>query len=245
MKRIHIIGGFLSLSLLLPSCGSVNLNDVLEAVEDYQGQALSQEKAGEGLKEALRIGIQNAASSASSSGGFINNPLIKIPFPPEVANVETKLRALGMGGTVDKFVNTLNAGAEEASKKAAPIFVDAIKEMSITDALTILKGDDDAATAYLKSKTSAKLEAAFLPVISQALQKVQVTKYWNPIVTTYNGLPMTDDINPNLEAYVTQEAMEGLFLLLSQEEAKIRNNPGARVTDLLKEVFAHQDGDGG
>ena len=145
-----------------------------------------------------------------------------------------------MQDQVDKFELTLNRAAEEAAKEAAPIFIDAVKNMSISDGFAILKGDSTAATEYLREKTSAQLKVKFKPVIHNAIEKVEVTKYWNPIITTYNKIPFVEKMNPDLEEYVTQKAMDGLFLMLAQEEAKIRKDPAARVTDLLKRVFGNQ-----
>ena len=170
----------------------------------------------------------------------MENEAIKIPFPPEAIKMEQKLRSLGMNKQVDEFIMTLNRSAEEAAKQAAPIFIDAVKTMTITDGLTILKGKNTEATDYLKQKTSSPLHDKFKPVIKSATQKVNVTKYWNPLITTYNNIPFTEKLNPDLEEYITQKALSGLFLLVSQEETKIRKDPAARVTDLLKKVFGSQ-----
>jgi len=138
---------------------------------------------------------------------------------------------------VDEFVLTLNRAAETASKEAAPIFVDAIKNMSIADGFAILKGNNNAATQYLREKTSASLKIKFNPIVKNAISTVEVTKYWNPIISAYNKIPFTEKQNPDLEDYVTTKAMDGLFLMIQKEEANIRLNPAARVTDILKKVF--------
>ena len=175
----------------------------------------------------------------SEVDGYFKNPIIKIPFPPEAQNMESKLRSLGMNKEVDEFIMTLNRAAEEAAKQSAPIFVDAIKQMTITDGVSILKGNDSAATHYLRTKTSTPLHDKFKPVINLAIQKVDVTKYWNPLITTYNRIPFVDRMNPDLEEYITGRALNGLFVLVGQEETKIRKDPAARVTDLLKKVFGN------
>ena len=190
-----------------------------------------------GLKEALTIGTKNATSIASKINGFYKNPKIKIPFPPDAQKVKTVAEGLGMKSQVEKFVETLNRAAEEAAKEAAPIFINAIKGMTIEDGFKILKGPDDSATQYLKRKTQAPLTAKFKPVVKKATQKVEVTKYWNPIITQYNQVPFVTKVNPDLDAYVTERALSGLFKLIADEEKKIRKNPAARVTDLLRRVF--------
>ncbi len=190
-----------------------------------------------GLRDALKIGTNNSTSKASALDGFYKNSLIKIPFPPQVQEVKTTLDKLGMKTATDKFVETLNRAAEKAAKDGAPIFINAITSMSITDGISILKGGDNAATKFLKDKTTADLKAKFLPVVKAALTSVQITKYWNPLATKYNKLPLVKKANPNLEEYVTIKAMEGIFKLVEQEEGKIRKDPASRVSDLLKLVF--------
>jgi hypothetical protein len=142
-----------------------------------------------------------------------------------------------MGKQCDKFIETLNRGAEEASKSAAPIFIDAITKLSISEGLKLLNGGDNAATQFLKDKTTASLKVAFLPVVKKALAKVEITKYWNPLATSYNKLPLVKKVNPDLEGYVTDKAIAGLFKLIADEEYKIRKDPLARVSEILKKVF--------
>ncbi len=241
MKYIAFI---LVLASVLPACSSGQF-DIGKISKDINktinsGKPLTNQEIIDGLKQALTIGSQNASSSAAKADGYFKNPLIKIPFPPEAIKMEQKLRSLGMNKQVDEFIMTINRSAEEAAKQAAPIFVDAVKTMTITDGLTILKGKNTEATDYLKQKTSSSLHDKFKPVIKSATQKVNVTKYWNPLITTYNNIPFTDKLNPDLEEYITQKALSGLFQLVSQEETKIRKDPAARVTDLLKKVFGSQ-----
>lgn len=190
-----------------------------------------------GLKEALIYGAKNAASEASQVNGFYKNPEIFIPFPPEARQMKATLEKIGMKSQVEKFIQTMNRAAEESAKKAAPIFLNAIKGLSIQDGYQILRGPDDAATDYLRRKTSKQLTAAFRPVVRQAIQKVEVTKYWNPLVVQYNRLPFVQRVDPNLDHYVTERAVSGLFKLIADEERKIRKNPSARVTDILQRVF--------
>ncbi|NLH57004.1 MAG: DUF4197 domain-containing protein, partial [Rikenellaceae bacterium] len=186
------------------------------------------------------VGSKNSANSASKTDGFYKNSLIFIPFPPEAIKVKNTLESAGLSNLTNDFVLSLNRAAEDASKKAFPIFSEAITSMTINDAMGILKGADDAATTYLKNKTSAKLKAEFKPIIKQSIDKVKVTSYWNPIATNYNRLTALtggEQVNPNLEEYITDRAMEGLFKLIAKEEALIRKDPAARVTDILKKVF--------
>lgn len=217
-------------------------NQVLSGVSGSSGSgsgtpALSNDEVIRGLKDALTVGTNNSTGIASKVDGFYKNPKLFIPFPPQAKDVKDKMDALGMKPQTDKFVMTLNRAAEEAAKNAAPIFVTAVKGMSIGDGFAILKGGDNAATQYLKNKTSAELVTKFTPVVKAALDKVQVTKYWKPIITKYNKIPLVKKQNPDLTAYVTDRAIAGLFLLIAEEELKIRKDPAARVSDILQKVF--------
>lgn len=217
---------------------------ITKTINDYLGEdeGLTSADVAAGLKEALITGITNGANEASSLDGYLKNPNIRIPFPPEVQKVEDKLRSIGLGGEVDKFITTLNRGAEEAAKEAKPIFVSAIKSMTIQDAWGILKGDNkEAATDYLRKTTSDQLRAKFAPVMKDALDKVNATKYYADIVNTYNRIPLVEDVNPDLEGYATEKAMDGLFFMIAKEELNIRKDPTARATELLKKVFKEQD----
>jgi hypothetical protein len=203
-------------------------------------QPLTSEQVGQGLKEALTQGISKGADALSQADGYFKNSEIKIPFPPDAKKVEDKLRAIGMGNDVDRFIMTLNRGAEDAAKQAKPIFVDAIKQMTIEDAWGILKGQPDAATQYLKKTTTTQLQAQFKPVIQSSLDKVSATKYYTDLVNTYNKIPFVEKVNPDLNSYATDLAIRGLFTTVANEEKNIRANPTARTTDLLKKVFAAQ-----
>lgn len=198
--------------------------------------ALSTEDIAAGLKEALSVGAQRGSDKLSAADGFFKNAALKILMPPEAKKVEETLRGIGMGKQVDQAILAMNRAAEDATKSAAPIFVNAVKSMTIDDAMGILKGGDNAATNYLKGKTTPQLTEAFRPVIDQSLQKVDATKYWNTIFSNYNRVSK-DKINPDLPAYVTEKALAGIFTQLADEEKEIRKNPAARTTELLKKVF--------
>ncbi len=236
MKRLLPI---LSIALF---CGCDQLQGVLETAGETAGPP-SQSEITRGIREALKVGARNSVDQTSKTNGFYGNSLIKIPFPPEAAKVEQTVRDLGLGSQVDKFVETLNRGAEKAAEKAAPIFVDAITQMTLQDVYEIWRGEDDAATQFLKRTTSSQLKAEFRPVIKKALDQVDITKYWNPVINTYNQIPLTQSVNPNLDEYVLDETLEGLFLVIAKEEEKIRENPAARVSDILERVFGYNGGD--
>jgi len=202
------------------------------------GGALSSDDISAGLKEALKVGAKNATGKVSAPDGFFGNALIKILLPPEAKKVENTLREIGLGSYCDNAILSMNRAAEDASGQALQIFVNAILSMSIQDALGILQGGNGAATRYLQNKTTAQLTAAFKPVVSASLDKVNATKYWAELFNVYNELPTTfNKVNPDLPAYVTERALNGVFVYIADEENKIRMNPAARVSDLLKKVF--------
>jgi hypothetical protein len=196
-----------------------------------------------GLKEALEVGARNSSNQLSALDGFFKNAAIKILLPEEAQKVEKTLRDVGLGSLVDKAILSVNRAAEDAAKSAAPIFVDAITSMTIQDALGILQGGDFAATNYLKSKTTTPLINAFRPVIDRSLQKVGATKYWSDVFTNYNRFA-TNKINPDLAAYVTGRALDGIFYQVGLEEQKIRKDPVARVSEILKKVFGSKQAQG-
>lgn len=191
-----------------------------------------------GLKEALTLGAQKSASKLSAIDGFFKNAALKILLPPEAQKVtEVVSKIPGGNKLVDDAILSMNRAAEDATKSAAPIFIDAIKNMSINDAIGILKGTDTAATHYLKSNTINPLTIAFKPIIEQSLAKVNATQYWNSLMSAYNKIPFNKKINPNLSAYVTEKAISGVFTQIAIEEQNIRKNPAAQVTNTLKKVF--------
>jgi hypothetical protein len=230
------------ISILLIGCTSAQINQALSDANKMLNteKPLTAGEVGQGLKEALVNGISKGSDLVSQLDGYYKNPEIKIPFPPDVKKVEDRLRQLGLGNEVDKFVMTLNRGAEDAAKEAKPIFIAAIKQMTIEDAWAILKGEPDAATQYLKKTTSAQLKEKFSPVIQASLDKVSASKYYSDIVTRYNSIPLVQKVNPDLNEYATDMAMQGLFSMIAKEEKNIRQDPVARTTELLKRVFGYK-----
>lgn len=239
MKRIVLIVG---LSLSLAASAQAQLDALKKAAKGLTsgGGQLSSAEIAEGLKEALTNGISKGSDIVSQVDGYLKNPEIKIPFPPEAKKAEDKLRQVGMGSEVDKFIVSLNRAAEDAAKEAKPVFVTAIKQMTIQDAVGILKGQPDAATQYLKKTTSSPLKDAFMPIVKNSLEKVNATKYYADLINTYNKLPLVQKMNPNLDEYATDKAIGGLFVMIAKEEKNIRSNPGARTSELLKKVFGSQ-----
>jgi Protein of unknown function (DUF4197) len=237
MRKIQWI-----LVFILSGCTSAQINQAIEGVNKTIGgdKPLTTAEVAEGLKEALVKGISTGSDLVSVTDGYFKNPEIKIPFPPDVKKVEDALRKIGLGNQVDKFVMTLNRGAEDAAKEAKPIFIAAIKSMTIQDAWSILRGEDNAATEYLKRTTSGLLKEKFKPVIQNSLNKVNATKYYSDIVTRYNQIPLVDKVNPDLDDYATDKAIEGLFTMIAKEEKNIRQDPIARTTELLKKVFGYK-----
>ena len=220
------------------SNAQINVNNVIKTVHSaINSGTLSNADITAGLKEALTVGSNNAGASASKLDGFYKNTTIKIPYPAETKNMMSTLKNLGMQQQVDAFEKQLNRAAEDAAKKAAPIFVNAVQNLSIQDGLSILKGKNDEATQYLKKNTSTQLKGELQPIISASLNKMEITKYWKPLFTKYNKIPLVSKVNPDLNTYVTQKTMDGLFLLVAQEELKIRTDPAARVSNILKKVF--------
>ena len=194
-----------------------------------------------GIKQALEIGTSNGADKLSAKDGFLGNMAVKILFPPEAQKVETALRGIGLGSVADNVITSLNRAAEDAAKEAKPIFVAAIRQMTITDATNILLGKQDAATDYFKRVTTAQLMSKFSPIIGNSLNKVGATKYWTEAANSYNKIPLVKPVNADLTAYVTQKAIDGMFVQVAQEELQIRENINARSTTLLKKVFGYAD----
>jgi hypothetical protein len=202
------------------------------------GSSLSSDEIVKGLKEALTLGAEKSTDKLSMVNGFFKDAVVKILLPEQAQKVEKTLRSVGMGQMVDDAILSINRAAEDASKTATPIFVNAIKNMSIQDALGILRGSDTSATSYLKKTTSPELTKSFKPIIDTSLQKTDATKYWKTVFETYNNLPTTfKKVDPDLSSYVTQKAMDGIFYYVAVEEKNIRKDPAAQVTDILKKVF--------
>jgi len=219
------------------STGEGGLKKIIQSVPKSSG-SLTNDEVVSGLKEALEVGTKKGTEKLSAVDGFFKDAVIKILMPPEAQKAEKTLRNVGLGKQVDDAILSMNRAAEDAAKSAAPIFINAIKQMSIQDAFGILKGGDFAATNYLKDKTASSLNEAFRPVIENSLKKVNATKYWNTVFTTYNKFS-NEKVNTDLAAYVTEKAMAGIFYQVGQEEQKIRKDPVARTSDILKKVFAN------
>ncbi|MFT3911381.1 MAG: DUF4197 domain-containing protein [Ferruginibacter sp.] len=201
-----------------------------------KGGGLSNEEIINGLKEALSVGTNNSTKKLGGVDGFFKDAALKILMPEEAKKVESTLRGLGMGSLVDKAILSMNRAAEDAAGGVANIFIDAIKHMTVTDGLKILQGNDFAATEFLKTNTSKALTEKMRPVIEASLKKVDATTYWNEVFSAYNKVSLKK-VNPDLPAYVTEKAMGGIFYEIGLEEQKIRKDPAAQVTDLLKKVF--------
>jgi hypothetical protein len=236
MKKISfILIGFL---LFFAASGNAGLLDTVK-----QGAGISSQKSSDdstiasGLKEALSIGTKNAVTSVSQTDGYFANKIIKILMPEKIQNVANVLGKLGYQKQVDDFVLSMNRAAEKAAPQAASLFVDAIKKMTLEDARGILAGGDTSATDYFKRTTSDKIYTAFKPIISSSMNEVGVTRSYKVMMSKYTAVPFMKSESLDLDHYVTNKAMVGLFYMIGQEEKKIRTNPAARVTDLLKKVF--------
>ncbi len=243
-QKIYILS-MLSAASLVFACSEIEKasKDILTTSQTPSAPKLTNDEVIAGLKEALNVGISNAVNLTSVTDGFLNNQSIRLPFPEDALKVKQKALDWGLNGQVEKFETTLNRAAEEATKEALPIFKDAILNMSIQDGFGILNGGDGAATKYLKDNTTSKLTTAFAPKVKAAIQKVKLTDYWNPIINKYNSamtLSGGEKINPDLDKFVTERAIVGLFKMVETEENKIRKDPAARVTDILKKVFGNK-----
>jgi hypothetical protein len=212
-----------------------------EKISTVKGVPTGSTDIAAGLKEALNKGVEKEVSKLTAMDGFYKNEAVKILMPGEMQKVDKTLRKIGMGNLADEGVKSLNRAAEDAVKEATPVFVAAIKNMSITDAKNILLGNDNAATTYLQSSTSSELYKKFLPIVQQSIGKVGADKIWNSIITKYNGMPLVSKVNPDINDYVTNKAMEGVFKMIAVEEKNIRTDLSARTSPLLKKVFAMQD----
>ncbi len=238
MRRISII--ILLLSLLFMSSAYAGLLDKLREYREKERQSQREPDTNtivSGLKEALSIGARNGVKTVSQVDGYFGNPLIRIPMPEKIQHVAKTLRRAGFGKEVDNFILSMNRAAEKAAPQALTLFVDAVKEMTIPDALTILHGHDTAATDYLKSKTYDKLYQSFKPLISSSMNDVGVTRTFKEMMDKTRHIPFLKKESVDLDHYVTSKALDGLFVMVGQEEKKIRKDPAARVTELLRTVF--------
>lgn len=205
-----------------------------------EGRQLTEAEIVDGLKQALQVGTEHAVAAVSKTDGYFKNPRIKILLPQEVQQVEAVLRTAGFGNQVDAFELSMNRAAERAAAEAKPIFWDAIKQMSFSDAKGILNGPDNAATLYFKNKTSGRLRETFRPIVHRALSEVGTTGYYQSLNARIKTIPFADQFSFDLDRYVTDKALDGLFFMLAAEEKKIREDPAARVTELLQKVFGRQ-----
>jgi hypothetical protein len=241
MKRLRgLVILFVAISAGAASNAAGGWTDVLKNTlgSVSGGNQLDQSEIIDGLKEALQVGTTQAVQLAGQENGYFGNPNIKIPLPESIAKTETLVRAAGMGDQLDAFVLSMNRAAESAAPEARSIFGDAIKQMQFDDAKRILNGRDNEATLYFQDKTTGQLTSVFKPLVHQAMEEVGVTQQYHTLQTETKAIPFLSDWMVDLDDYVTSEALKGLFVLVAEEEAKIRQDPAARVTDLLKKVFA-------
>lgn len=240
MKLGKIIAISLAISLISiePPAASAQLKDFLKSIgEALSGRELSESKIIRGLKEALQIGTGNAVQIVSRVDGYNKSPKIRIPLPEGVQKVEKLLRAVGYGSRVDAFELSMNRAAERAAPEAKAMFVSAIKQMTFTDAKKILQGRDNEATLYFEEKTRGRLHEVFRPIVHSAMSEVGVTRWYRELEEKVRSIPFTGSLKVDLDRYVTDKALDGLFFVVAEEERKIRQDPAARITDLLKEVF--------
>lgn len=216
-------------------------SELQQVVNQLPNGGITNEQIAAGLKEALQNGISNQVTTLAVQDGFFKNEMVKILLPEELQKVDRTLRNIGLSNLADEGLKVLNRAAEDAVGEAIPIFADAITGMTIVDAKNILLGDKNSATLYLKSVTSAALYQKFNPIINNSFKKVGADKIWTDLITRYNNLPLTADVNPDLTDYVTNEALKGVFTMVAVEEIEIRANVAKRTSDLLKRVFALQD----
>lgn len=229
--------GFVAAILLFFSC-----NELQQVVNQLpSGTALGNDEIASGLREALDKGVDKQVSKLTQADGFYKNELVKILLPEELQKVDRTLRDIGLDNLADEGLKVLNRAAEDAVAQATPIFVNAIKGISFTDAKSILLGNDRAATTYLMNGTESELYNKFNPVIKASFEKVGADKIWASLINRYNAIPLTADVNPDLTDYVTQEALDGVFTMIAVEEKEIRTKVSSRTTDLLRKVFALQD----
>jgi hypothetical protein len=230
---------FLSFLIWLPGCKTLDrpVSGILDGILGSRSQVLSPDTIAAGLKEALQVGTQRAVDKVSQEGGYASNPDIAIPLPEKLEDMAKALRAIGLGSQVDAFQVRMNRAAELAAKEAAPVFLNALREMTITDARQILQGGNTAATEYFQAKTSDELKRRFMPLISAEMEKHGVVSLYEDLEARYNKLPLVPRMDYQIEDYVADEALQGLFTVLGNEEKQIREQPAARTTELLKLVF--------
>jgi hypothetical protein len=236
-NRVAILGYVVALGVL--SAGA-QVGDISKRIGLGKTDALSDEKVASGLKEALQVGTGNAVQLTGKPDGYFKNKAIKILMPEKLRSLEKGVRAVGYGPQVDEFVLSMNRAAESAAPFAKDIFWGAIKEMTFDDARKILGGNDTAATEYFQAKTSDKLAVAFRPIVEKSMNDVGATRRYKELVGQAQSIPFLRTQSLDIDEYVVGKALDGLFFVLAEEEKKIRKNPAARVTSLLKEVFGRR-----
>ncbi|HEX8268618.1 MAG TPA: DUF4197 domain-containing protein [Flavobacterium sp.] len=236
MKKIFL------LLLLVSFAGNAQIKDLIKkAKEKIPTATTNGVDIGAGLKEALNKGIEKQVTKLTAADGFYKNEAVKILLPDELQKVDKALRKIGLSSLADDGIRSLNRAAEDAVKEATPVFVSAVKSMTISDAKSILMGNDNAATTYLQKTTTTELYSKFSPVVKESIGKVGADKVWASIITKYNGLPLVTKVNPDINDHVTKKALEGVYKMIAVEEVSIRNNLDSRSSELLKKVFALQD----
>ena len=233
MKKI------LGLMLIFSLSSCAELQQIATQIPSTYG--VTDSEINSGLKQALQFGIDKEVTSLATEDGFFKNELVRISLPPELQKVDKTLRDVGLDNLADEGLKVLNRAAEDAVGEAIPVFATAVKEISFADARNILLGADNAATNYLTSKTQTQLYDRFNPIINNSLEKVGANRVWSNLIQKYNAIPLTSKVNPDLTDYVTNEALQGVYLMIEKEEKDIRNSLNSRTTDLLKRVFALQD----
>jgi hypothetical protein len=239
IKTQTLFRKFLAFVVIFNVTACAELQQVVNQLPQAGG--LSQDEIASGLRQALNFGIDKQVTKLTQEDGFFKNNLVKILWPQDIQKVDKTLRDIGLGSLADEGLKVLNRAAEDAVKEATPIFVNAVKEITFADAKNILLGSDDAATQYLTGKTQTELYSKFHPIINTSFSKVGADKIWENLITKYNSLPLTNDVNPDLTDYVTGEALKGVYAMIAVEEKNIRTKLSSRTTDLLKKVFALQD----
>lgn len=232
MKKIILVFSV----LIFSSCAELQT-----IAENYPQTGVSNTEIASGLRQALDMGIEKQVTKLTEENGFYSNELVRITLPPELQKVDKTLRDVGLDALADEGLKVLNRAAEEAVKEATPIFVNAVQEITFNDARNILLGQENAATLYLTGKTKEPLYSKFNPVVTNSLEKVGATQVWSNIISRYNSLPLTSNVNPDLADYVTNQALEGVYTMIAIEEKEIREKVSARTTNLLQRVFALQD----
>ncbi|MBT0608267.1 DUF4197 domain-containing protein [Aequorivita echinoideorum] len=230
---------FTAIAIATISCSE--LQQVVNTLPNQSGIGLDQNTIARGLKQALNLGIDKQVTKLTETDGFYKNQLVKILLPAELQEVDNTLRSIGLSSLADEGLKALNRAAENAVKESTPIFVNAVREITFTDAKNILLGPDNAATNYLEQRTTQQLYNKFNPEIKKSFSKVGADQIWSNIITRYNAVPFVNKVNPDLTDYVTKQALDGVFKMISVEENNIRSNINARTTTLLRQVFALQD----